>query len=153
MFPEGGPRSDSASSLLVHPTLSIKTSLSLSLNNGTDKGGCSDSHAHSNQVECSVPAIYIARALRMFLRMHAFKARALFLSFFVFIVRSIEASLREVILSLFFQHRHHLILLFLSSLPSSASTAIIHLRSIYIAKRWTVYRRRTLRRGNLERNG
>lgn len=83
------------------------------------------------------PAICTARALRMFLRMHAFKVRALF-SFFVFIVRSIEASLHEMGPSLFFQHRHdRLILLFLSSSSSSVSTAIIHLRShrIYLYRK------------------
>lgn len=93
------------------------------------------------------PAIYTA--LRMFLRMHTFKVRALFLSSF-----SSCASSRhhyEMVLSSSF----HLIFFFSSSSSSVVSTAIISIcdrtGSIYIAK--TAYRRQTLLRGNFKRCG
>lgn len=84
MSPGDGPRSDDASSFLAQP-LSIKTSLFPSLNNGTNKGGCWDSHARSDEVECLVPCnlhrarithvsadarIQGARSLSLFLRLH-----------------------------------------------------------------------------------
>lgn len=118
----------------------------------TKKGGCSDSHALGKVklVPCNLHRARITHVSAdariqgalssIFLRLPFFSL-SFSLSFFVFIVRSIEASLREVVLSLFF-HSTATISSSLShplrpSRPPS-STAIV---SIYIAKRWTVYRR------------